>query len=101
MKALAGALFTVLAFQTPPKSWNFDQERAGTIAQTFTNEVGDWKVLADGDAPGKPNVLAQLAKSSGPTFNMTLVANTNYQNVDVAVALKSVAGRTDQGGGVV
>jgi hypothetical protein len=99
MKAVVVGL--LLLFQTQAKSWNFDKERVSAIPQTFTSEVGDWKVVADSDAPSKPNVLAQLAKSSGPAFNITLIQDTNRKDVDIAVSMKAVAGSTDQGGGVV
>lgn len=99
MRAITVCL--LLLFQAQPRSWNFDKERASVIAPTFTNEVGDWKVVADSDARSKPNVLAQLARSSGPTFNIALVGETNYKDVDVSVSMKSVAGNTDQGGGLV
>jgi hypothetical protein len=91
----------LLLFQIQTKSWIFDKERVSAAPQNFTNEAGEWKVLADSDAPSKPNVLAQLAKSSGPTFNIALVQDTNYKDVDIAVSMKAIAGSTDQGGGVV
>ena len=91
----------LLVFQAQPRSWNFDRERANAIAPDFTREAGDWKVVADTDAPSKPNVVAQLARSSGPTFNITLIGDTNYKDVDLAVSMKAVAGSTDQGGGLV
>jgi hypothetical protein len=91
----------LLLLQTQARSWKFDQERVGVISPTFTNDVGDWKVAADNDAPSKPNVLAQLARSSSPTFNIALAGDTNYKDVDVSVSMKAVAGNTDQGGGLV
>ncbi len=82
-------------------SWNFDGDKVGEIAKGFTNEVGKWEVVADDTAPSKPNVLAQLAKSSGPTFNITLVNDTNYKDVDITVKMKAISGSMDQGGGIV
>ena len=57
--------------------------------------------MADGTAPSKPNVLAQTARNSGNTFNLTLVSGTNYKGVDLSVKMKAVAGSEDQGGGLV
>jgi hypothetical protein len=82
-------------------SWNFDADKVGEIAKGFTNEVGKWEVVADDTAPSKPNVLAQLAKSAGPIFNITLVNDTNYKDVDITVKMKAIAGSADQGGGIV
>jgi hypothetical protein len=84
-----------------PKSWNFDSDTGGAIAKSFTNEFGNWQVTADPNAPSKPNVLAQLAKSAGPEFNVTLIGGTNLKDVDLSVQMKAVAGRSDQGGGLV
>ena len=82
-------------------SWNFDADKVGEIAKGFSNEVGKWEVVSDNTAPSKPNVLAQLAKSSGSTFNLALVNDTNYKDVDITVKVKAIAGNTDQGGGIV
>ena len=89
------------AAQNEKMSWNFDADKVGQIAKGFTCDAGKWEVVADETAPSKPNVLAQLAKSSGPTFNMTLVKDTNYKDVDITVKMKAIAGSTDQGGGIV
>ena len=99
MKAVV--VCVLLLFQSQAKSWNFDKDQAGALPQNFTSEVGEWKVAADGDAPSKPGVLAQLARSSSPTFNIALVQDTNYKDVDIAVSMKAVAGKIDQGGGLV
>jgi hypothetical protein len=90
-----------LAAQTPEKSWNFDAGTPGGIPEGFTVVLGDWKIVADADAPSKPNVLAQLAKNSGSTFNLILVSGRNNKNVDISVKMKAVAGKEDQGGGLV
>lgn len=90
-----------IAAQNGKTLWNFDSDKAGEIAKGFTNEVGKWGVVEDNTAPSKPNALAQLAKSSGPTFNITLVNDTNYKDVDITVKMKAIAGQTDQGGGIV
>lgn len=94
---LAGGLIA----QTREKVWNFDSDKPGDIPEGFTNGVGEWKVVADETAPSKPNVLAQLAKNSGSTFNIAVVSGTNYKDVDLSVKMKAIAGKEDQGGGLV
>ena len=94
-------LATEVVAQEGKKSWNFDTDKEGAPAQGLINEVGDWKVVPDPTAPSKPNVLAQLAKNSGSTFNLTLITGTNYKDVDVSVKMKAIAGNEDQGGGLV
>lgn len=98
---LLAGLGLASAAQDRKKSWNFDAEKTGSIAAAFTNEVGEWKILTDGSAPSKGNVLAQLAKNERPVFNVALASDTSYRNVDITVQLKSIAGEIDQGGGVV
>jgi hypothetical protein len=79
------------------KTWDFDADRPGAIARGFTNEVGDWKVVAE----GKNHVLAQLAKNEDAVFNVALATETSYKDVDISVRLKAVEGGVDRGGGLV
>lgn len=90
-----------LIAQNREKVWNFDTDKPGNVPEGFANEVGEWKVIADETAPSKPNALAQLAKSSGSTFNLTLIRGTEYKDVDLSVKMKAIAGKEDQGGGLV
>jgi hypothetical protein len=94
-------LATAIAAQDPEKIWNFDADKTGSIPKGITANVGEWRVVTDVTAPSKPNVLAQLAKSSGSTFNVTLVSGPDYRDVDLSVKMKAIAGREDQGGGLV
>lgn len=81
--------------------WNFDADEAGAIAKGFSNETGAWKVAKDESAPSKASVLAQTAKSATKVFNIALVSAASYQNLDLSVKFKAVAGEIDQGGGLV
>lgn len=103
MVAVIGVMFlaTGIAAQDGKRSWNFDGDKAGAIATGFTDEVGEWKVVADSTAPSRPNALAQLARNSGSTFNITLVSGASYKDLDLSVKMKAVAGEEDQGGGVI
>jgi len=83
------------------RTWNFDGDKVGEIAKGFTNDVGQWQVVADDTAPSKPHVLAQQAKSEKQLYNVALIADTNFKNVDLSVKFRAVAGALDQGGGVV
>jgi len=94
-------LATGLAAQERRESWNFDADETAKIAKGFSNEVGEWKVVADSTAPSPPNVLAQLAKNTGSIFNVALVSDTNYKDLDISVKMKAVAGKEDQGGGLI
>jgi hypothetical protein len=92
---------SVVYAQSGGKSWNFDSDKADVTPPEFGAIVGEWKVVADPTALSQPNALAQLAKNSGSTFNLTLIEGTNYKDVDVSVAMKAEAGKEDQGGGLV
>ena len=77
--------------------WTFEDDQVGAIAKGFTNEVGEWKVVSTPE--GK--VLAQMAKSPNPVFNVALAGETDVKDVDISVRMKAIAGEHDQGGGLV
>ncbi len=73
-----------------------------TVAKTGRGEGSAWKVVADPTAPSKTGrVLAQTAKSPDHVFNLCVVDDSNYRDVEIEVAFKAVRGQVDQGGGVV
>jgi len=100
---MIGILFLAggLVAQEGKRTWNFDSDGPGAIARGFKGETGDWKVIADQTAPSQPNALAQSAKNSGSTFNLTLVDGTAYKDLELSVKMKALAGKEDQGGGLV
>jgi hypothetical protein len=86
-----------LADETTKKTWDFEKDEPGKIANGLTNEVGMWEVANDGDN----HVLYQKAKNDDATFNVALVQGTSYKDLDLSVKLKAVAGEIDRGGGLV
>lgn len=93
---------TMAAAQTPEKvMWSFDKDSAGSVPQGFAVAVGEWKVVEDGTAPSKPNALGQTARNRGSTFNLALVDAKSYKDLELSVSMKAVAGKEDQGGGLV
>ena len=91
---LSGPLY---AADDAKRTWSFDDEATGQIAKGFTNEVGQWSVVASDS--GK--ALAQSAKNPNAVFNITLISDTSAKDMDLSVRMKAVAGETDQGGGLV
>jgi len=84
------------------QSWNFDKDAPGKIAAGWTNATGTWEVVADPTAPSKPNVLAQASSNhSGSYFNVAVANEPSLKDVSLAVRSRAVAGREDQGGGLV
>lgn len=78
-------------------SWSFESDEPGKIPRSFSAEVGTWEVAAD----GANRVLAQKAANPDDAFNIVLVNESRFKNVDIRVRVKAVAGEFDQGGGVV
>jgi hypothetical protein len=73
-----------------------------TVDKTGRGEGSLWKVVADDTSPSKTGyVLAQTAKSPGNIFNLCILDDSKYRDVEIEVAFKSVKGRIDQGGGPV
>jgi hypothetical protein len=61
-----------------------------------------WKVVEDATAPHGKKVLAQTS-DQGPNrfFNLCVAETTSFSDVDLTVTFKAVAGKLDQGGGLV
>lgn len=98
--AVAVVLLAALVGPGPPKpkqSWDFEADAPGAIARGFTGAVGRWEVADDGGN----RVLAQRAKSDDAAFNVALADGTSYQDLDLSVRLRAVAGELDRGGGLV
>jgi len=79
------------------KVWTFESDEPGKIAKGFTGEVGTWEVVRD----GANQVLAQKGMNSDSTFNLALVSDTHFADLDLRVRMKAVAGEADRGGGLV
>jgi hypothetical protein len=61
-----------------------------------------WKVVADDTAPSKSGyALAQTAEGPSSLFNLCVADAGSYKDVDLSVAFKAMAGKRDQGGGLV
>jgi hypothetical protein len=70
--------------------------------RTGTGDGSVWKVVKDATAPSKSgHALAQTAASSVKLFNLCIVEDASYRDVEVSVAFKANAGKKDQGGGIV
>ena len=79
--------------QTPP-GW--------TVAMTNRGRAPRWEIIRDGSAPTQPYVLAQVSNDpTGGRFPLAILDNPSLRDGDVSVRIKPVAGREDQGGGLV
>jgi len=79
--------------------FNFDSVASGTVpsgwtsTMTHTGGAPKWQVVADGTAPSKPNVLAQL--SNDPTdgrFPLAILEKANFKDGELSVKCKAIAG---------
>jgi len=107
--AILGLASTTLwAADAIARSFRFTREDVGKVPagwkaeKTGKGEGSIWKVIADDTAPSKTGyALAQTAKSPGSVFNICVVDDSRYSDVELSVAFKAVAGDADQGGGFV
>ena len=91
------------------RAWNFDASTPGkvptgwSIRQTNpTKAMATWRVMADGAAPSKSNVLALTGTDNyDGTFNLAIAEGTSFKDLDLSVKVKAVRGDEDQGGGPI
>jgi hypothetical protein len=73
-----------------------------TAAHTGQGTGSVWKVVEDATAPHGTKVLAQTSDQGRKRFfNLCVAERTSFKDVDMSVAFKAVAGKEDQGGGLV
>ena len=87
---------------------NFDNAPLGmtppgwTVAMTNHGGAPRWEIRKDTSAPTQPYVLAQVSSDpTGDRFPLAILDNMSLRDGDVSVRIKPVAGREDQGGGLV
>jgi hypothetical protein len=77
-----------------PTGWKADKTGKG--------EGSVWKVVADDTAPSKSGfALAQTAEGPNGLFNVCVLDDSKFKDVEAIVAFKAVKGKLDQGGGIV
>src|SRR5262245_31235259 len=106
--ALLATPFMILAAQPPqPFSTDFEDAKIGevpngwSVAKTGKGKGSEWKVVEDKTGPKGAKVLAQTAESPLNLFNLCVVEDGNFKDVQISVAFKAVEGEDDQGGGVL
>ncbi|MBM3334294.1 hypothetical protein FJY63_06500 [Candidatus Sumerlaeota bacterium] len=89
-------------------TWAFDKAKPGPVAAWKVAETAGkgkpavWEVVADPSAPSQPNALAITAnQNTGQTFNLLITENFRFQDLEISVMVKAIAGKEDQGGGPV
>ena len=107
LTALTGTSL-LLAAQDKARSFQFGKDDVGKVPagwkadKTGKGDGSVWKVVEDKTAPSKKGyVLAQTAEGPSSLFNLCVAEDTKYKDVEVSVAFKAIAGKRDQGGGIV
>jgi len=103
--AMAAAMAIVAGEAT---THSFDDELEGTLprgwisAKTGAGEGSVWKIVGY-DAGGKRQRALAQTSSAGPNslFNLCVNEGPKHIDVDLAVRLKAISGKNDQGGGLV
>jgi hypothetical protein len=73
-----------------------------SVAKTGQGEGSVWKVVADDTAPSKTGfALAQTAAGPTTLYNLCVVDDTKFKDLEATVSFKAVKGENDQGGGIV
>src|SRR5262249_35141440 len=73
-----------------------------TAAKTGTGDGSVWKVVEGSSTPSKSGfALAQTAEGPNALFNLCILDGSAFKDGEVSVMVKAVAGKLDQGGGVV
>ena len=73
-----------------------------TAAKTGTGDGSAWSVVADESTPsGSGFALAQTAEGPNGLFNLCVLADSRFKDGKLSVAVRAVAGKLDQGGGLV
>lgn len=88
--------------------WNFDKEAVGKLPKGFSNQVtgrkslGRWEIIEDKTAPSPPYVLAQTSSENfGNNFNLAVIEDIDYGDLELEVKFKAMSGKEDQGGGPI
>ncbi len=76
-----------------PNGWKVDATHGG-------NQLAEWSVVPDSDAPSQPNVLA-LTKPHESEFNLFWTDSIHFKDGALEVKIRADRGKEDQGGGLI
>ena len=81
--------------------FDFDDAGSGPAPSGFTVATGAWQVRTDDTAPSGPNMLVQAAQNEGSDFNVIVIDEVEFKDLQISVRFKSLSGIEDRGGGPV
>lgn len=74
----------------------FDREAIGKLPSGWSAETGKWEVSNDGS-----NATLKMAANDEGAFNIAVVKDLYYKNLELQARVKALQGNEDQGGGLV
>lgn len=109
LQAGSGAPVALKTERPPSLSLSFDSDPVGKLpAGWLVKHTGEtktpavWQVVADDTAPSRPNVLALTkTESADAVYNLLILDESSFKDIDLSVKVKGVGGKVDQGGGVL
>lgn len=72
-----------------------------TVGKTGQGPGSEWVVVEDTTAPGGKALAQTSNKGPRSLFNLCIADGTSFQDVDLTVSFKAIAGKIDRGGGPV
>jgi len=90
-------------------AWHFDRCKPGRVPLGWsiretnpTEALATWKVIEDETAPSGRTVMALTSSANyDGTYNLGIVEDSSFANLDLTVRVKAVKGKEDQGGGPI
>jgi hypothetical protein len=92
-----------------PAEWTFERDPVAQCAPGWkpaatnpTASLARWQVIQDATAPTPPNAFALVeSQNHDGTFNLAIADQPVLRDLELAVKVKAVAGKEDQGGGPI
>ena len=89
--------------------WTFEDTKVGAIPKGWViaetageGHLATWKVMQVDGAPSGKHVLALTkTKNSGHTFNLAIVKEQKFKDLEIELKVKAMTGEEDQGGGPI
>lgn len=105
---ILGSLLVGAVFSAQTVTIDFNNDKTGQPPIGFSTDLtgrgqpGKWIVMKDNASPDRGNILAQAyADTTDYRFPVCVYDDLKEKDVDVSVRFKPVAGRIDQGAGIV
>jgi hypothetical protein len=74
----------------------FEYTLISKLPSGWSSETGVWKGMRDED-----NTVLMMEKNDGSDFNIAVLKQSTYQDLEIYVRVKAINGEEDQGGGLV